>query len=54
LEELEKLRTSLYKAIEGNDKDEILKLSRELDEVIVKEMKEPYIDKGTPEKKYYI
>lgn len=45
LEKLEKLRTLLHIAIDRNKKEEILKLSRELDKLIVKEMRALYLNK---------
>jgi len=51
LKKLEQLRALLYKAIESNKKDEVLKLSRELDKVVVKEMRAFNIKKTIKEER---
>lgn len=51
MKKLEQLRALLYKAIESNKKDEVLKLSRELDKVVVKEMRAFNIKKTIKEER---
>ncbi len=53
MEKLENLRSLLYKAIDSNKKEEILRLSRELDKAIVKEMRAGCLKKGDREIKIY-
>ena len=43
----ENLRTQLYNAMDRGEKEEILRLSRELDAVIVKEMKKININNSS-------
>ncbi len=51
LEELEQLRSLLYKAIDSNKKEEILKVSKEIDKIIVKDMRALYLDKKSCKEK---
>jgi len=51
LEELEQLRSLLYKAIDSNKKEEILKVSKKIDKVIVKDMRALYLDKKSCKEK---
>lgn len=51
MEELEQLRSLLYKAIDSNKKEEILKVSKKIDKVIVKDMRALYLDKKSCKEK---
>lgn len=45
MKKVDRLRLTLYKALDSNKKEEIFKISKELDKLIVKEMKILYVNK---------